>query len=83
MWAPTQDSVVLVFSLGALENVDKFYRLMKSKGVEFVNQPTDHPDCGIRSVHLRDPDGNLLEFMADLPLEKCGENLKKDFKKYT
>ncbi|MCL5260915.1 MAG: VOC family protein [Gammaproteobacteria bacterium] len=81
-FASAQDNVVLVFSLGSRENVDKFYQILKTKGVKFVDQPQDHPRWGIRTVHLRDPDGNLLEFMAELPPDKYSEELKKEFAKY-
>jgi lactoylglutathione lyase len=80
--AAAQDTMMLIFSLGSLENVDKFYKEMRGKGVKFVDQPLDHPRWGIRTVHLRDPDDNLLEFMADMPPEKHSDDLKKDFEKY-
>lgn len=75
----SQDNCALIFSV---DDVDKFYKKISSKGVEFVNQPTDQPDWGIRVVHLRDPEGNLLEFSSDLPKEKYSENLKQDFERH-
>ncbi|NWF68444.1 MAG: VOC family protein [Chloroflexi bacterium] len=59
-----QDHVCLIFSV---ENVDTFYKEQSAKGVTFTLPPTDHPDWGIRTVHLRDPDGNLIELNHNLP----------------
>lgn len=53
-----QDHVCLVFGV---EDVDAFYGQLQSKGVAVVNPPTDHADWGVRTLHFRDPDGNLIE----------------------
>ena len=37
-----------------------------AKGVTVLVPPTDHPDWGIRTVHFRDPDGNLIEVNQNL-----------------
>lgn len=58
-----QDNVVLVFSV---DNVDEQYDLMKRQGIKFITPPTDQPDWGIRIAHIRDPEGNLLEFVSNL-----------------
>jgi catechol 2,3-dioxygenase-like lactoylglutathione lyase family enzyme len=58
-----QDHVCLSFGV---ENVDEFYRTLLSKSVDILIPPTDHPDWGIRTVHFRDPDGNLIEANQDL-----------------
>ena len=47
-----------------VENVDKAYQTFLEKGVDFVNQPTDMPDWGMRVVHLRDPEDNLIELFT-------------------
>jgi catechol 2,3-dioxygenase-like lactoylglutathione lyase family enzyme len=49
-----------------VENVDDTYQAFLAKGVEFINQPTDMPDWGMRVVHLRDPEENLIEFFTPL-----------------
>ena len=49
-----------------VENVDETYQSLLSKGIEFINQPTDMPDWGIRTVHLRDPEENLIELYHPL-----------------
>lgn len=47
-------------------NVDETYQTLKAKGVEFINEPTDMPDWGMRTVHLRDPEENLIELFTPL-----------------
>ena len=57
----------------AVENVDETYQAFLAKGIEFINQPTDMPDWGMRVVHLRDPEENLIELFTPLDIEGCGE----------
>jgi lactoylglutathione lyase len=59
----SQDHICLTFST---ENVDEFYQTLLAKGVRVLVPPTDHPDWGIRTVHFRDPDGNLIEVNQNL-----------------
>ncbi len=59
-----QDKVCLVF---AVDNVDARCQQLKARGIQLATEPTDHPDWGIRTAHLRDPDGNLIEI--NQPLE--------------
>ena len=49
-----------------VENVDETYQMLLEKGVEFINQPADRPDWGMRVVHLRDPEENLIELFTPL-----------------
>ena len=49
-----------------VENVDETYRALLAKGIDFVNQPTDMSDWGMRVVHLRDPEENLIELFTPL-----------------
>jgi catechol 2,3-dioxygenase-like lactoylglutathione lyase family enzyme len=49
-----------------VENVDDTYQALLKKGVAFINEPTDMPDWGMRVVHLRDPEENLIEFYTPL-----------------
>ena len=53
-----------------VENVDETYQIFLAKGVHFINQPTDMPDWGMRVVHLRDPEDNLIEFFTPLAIEQ-------------
>ncbi|MCL2511055.1 MAG: VOC family protein [Bacteroidales bacterium] len=52
-----------------VENVDETYQAFLAKGVNFINQPIDMPDWGMRVVHLRDPEENLIEFFTPLAVE--------------
>ena len=50
------------FTLGInVENVDAEYERLKTADVEFITTPTTYP-WGARSVHFRDPDGNIVCF---------------------
>jgi len=49
--------------------VDGTDRRLSADGVEFVAGPTDHPEWRIRTAHLRDPDGTLVEINEPLPRE--------------
>jgi lactoylglutathione lyase len=42
-------------------DVDETAAKLETEGVELVAGPADHPEWGIRTVHIRDPDGTLLE----------------------
>lgn len=52
-----------------VDNVDEAFATYKAKGVEFVNEPVDMPDWGMRIVHLRDPEENLIELFTPLKTE--------------
>ncbi len=52
-----------------VESVDETYVELQAKGVSFINQPTDMPGWGMRVVHLRDPEENLIELFTPLKKE--------------
>jgi catechol 2,3-dioxygenase-like lactoylglutathione lyase family enzyme len=58
-----------------VENVDAEFQKLKQKGIEFLNEPTDMPGWGIRVVHFRDPENNLVEIYTELPKEKWAKDL--------
>jgi catechol 2,3-dioxygenase-like lactoylglutathione lyase family enzyme len=65
--------------------VDTAYNALKAKGVEFINEPFDWECAGIRCVHFRDPESNLLSLVnggkdATIRLESVGF-LVNDFQK--
>jgi lactoylglutathione lyase len=62
--ADAQDRAALIFTV---QDVDAACEQLKARGVEFVTEPQDRPDWGIRTAHFRDPDGNLIEVYRDLP----------------
>ena len=52
-----KDSATIQF---LVDDVDKEYRRLIDKGVEFINEPHDEP-WGGRQASFHDPDGNILE----------------------
>ncbi len=52
-----------------VENVDETFNTLSAKGITFINQPTDMPGWGMRVVHLRDPEENLIELFTPLKTE--------------
>ncbi len=43
-----------------VESLDQFCESLRAKGVKFASGETDHPEWGLRTAFLHDPDGNLL-----------------------
>lgn len=54
---PLQRPVVVL----SVDDVDEVYVSLKDSGVEFLSRPEDRPHWGVRTVHLQDPEGNLIE----------------------
>jgi catechol 2,3-dioxygenase-like lactoylglutathione lyase family enzyme len=44
---------------------------LRAKGVEFASAEVDHPEWGLRTAFLRDPDGNLLCLYEGLAAEEA------------
>nr|WP_225847215.1 VOC family protein [Streptomyces sp. HPF1205] len=61
--APSQDAAMLV---SRVDDVDAGYALCLSHGAEGVAGPVDRPAWGpgLRTAHVRDPDGNLWELQS-------------------
>ncbi|MDR2933043.1 MAG: VOC family protein [Oscillospiraceae bacterium] len=49
------------------DNLDRDYKALKSKGVEFMGTPQHVDDWFMTCVYFRDPDGNLFELCEDDP----------------
>ena len=60
---PTQDKMAIVLQV---DNVDESYDLLTAKGVDFITEPKDMIAWGIRVVHFRDPENNLIELYSEL-----------------
>lgn len=60
---PARDAFCLVFGV---PDVDAAWAAMNAPGSTGVIGPEDRPDWGIRTAHLRDPDGNLIEINTPL-----------------
>jgi lactoylglutathione lyase len=61
--AACQDRAMLVFEAADL---DSKVEALRARGAQFVSELQDRPDWGIRSIHLRDPEGNLIELNSPL-----------------
>ncbi len=51
--------------VAAVEDVDATYAALMALGVEFVRPPEDR-EWGLRTAHLKDPDGNIWELHTPL-----------------
>lgn len=51
-----------------VENVDAFYETLRSKDAQVASEPKDHPEWGLRTLFLHDPDGNLLCLYHRIPM---------------
>lgn len=56
--AGAQNRVMLTIHAGG---VDQAFKELSAKGVKFEVAVTERPDWAIKTAHLRDPDGNLIE----------------------
>lgn len=54
---------MLIFEVADL---DSTVEALKARGAQFVTELEDRPDWGIRTAHLRDPEGNLIELNSPL-----------------
>ena len=50
----------------SVDDVDAEARRLQDLGIELAAPPTDHEPWGMRTVHVRDPEGNLVEFYGPL-----------------
>lgn len=44
-----------------VDDVNAATNLMKTRGAKVLTEPTDHPAWNIRTAHIADPDGNIIE----------------------
>lgn len=49
-----------------VNSVDDVYNELTKKGVCFINEPCDIVAWGMRVVHLRDTEDNLIEYCSEL-----------------
>lgn len=45
---------------------DEWYKLLKAKEVEILQQPTELPEWRHNTLFFRDPEGNILEIYAEI-----------------
>lgn len=74
-----QDRIAIDFGV---EDFAETFVELRRKGAEFVTPITDKPRWGVRTVFLRDPDGNLLQLETELPRGKWSKELREDSAKY-
>lgn len=65
-----------------VDNVDDYYERFSKKGIKFINKPSDMTGWGMRAVHLRDPEDNLIELFSELPKEKWDKDLLHEAETY-
>lgn len=75
-----QDRSMLVFEAADL---DSTIAALKARGAEFAAELHERPDWGIRTAHLRDPEGNLIEINAPLPQSQWSDELADEAERYT
>ena len=78
--ARCQDKVALIFRV---ENVKAEAVRLKNQGVKLITEPTERPDYGISVIHLRDPDGNLIEIFSPMPRDEWTKELREEDKSYS
>ncbi len=63
-YAPTAvGRTALVFEV---MDVDAVARRVRRQKVRLLKGPTDRPEWGLRTIHVRDPDGYLIEIYSSL-----------------
>ncbi len=75
-----QDRAMLIFEAADL---DSTVEALRARGVQFVTELQERPDWGIRTVHLRDPDGNLIEINSPLLESQWSDELADEAEHYT
>ncbi|MHA2503635.1 MAG: VOC family protein [Candidatus Kariarchaeaceae archaeon] len=55
---PMQSNVMLIFPV---DDVDTEYQRLKSQGIELLSKPVTRDAWDVRTFHLKDPEGNLVE----------------------
>ncbi len=58
-----QDRFALIFPV---DDIDKTYLELKIQGVPVMTEPVEHKYWKMRTIHLRDPDGNLIEIFSKM-----------------
>ena len=57
------DTVALIFEV---DDPDAEHERLRALGVPIVAEPADRTEWGLRTVHVRDPDGNLVELFSEM-----------------
>ena len=49
-----------------VDQLDEFCNTLRRQGVQFITDPTNYSDWGIRSAYIEDPEGNLIDLYESL-----------------
>ncbi len=60
------DKDVIIFRV---DDVDQIAKKLAEKNVVFIKEVTDRPEWGIKTLHFRDPSGNLIEVNQPISME--------------
>ncbi|MFA8300745.1 MAG: VOC family protein [Hyphomicrobiales bacterium] len=60
-----------------VDDIHKTYKEFSDRGAVFLTEPTDMPGWGITVAHLRDPEGNLIEILTELAMDKWDKDLQE------
>lgn len=71
----SQDRIALTIGV---KDVESASRDLKKKGAKFTTPVIDRPDWGIRTIFLRDPDGNLLQLESAMEKREWTDRLRKE-----
>lgn len=71
----SQDRTALTFEM---KDLGKAVKQLEKKGARFITPVIDRNDWGIRTIFLRDPDGNLLQLEAGMPKEQWTPELQQE-----
>jgi lactoylglutathione lyase len=74
------ERVVLVFEV---RDVDAALSVLRDRGATVAAGAVDRPDWGIRTAHIRDPDGNLIELAQEMPMDAWSEDARAEAARIT
>jgi lactoylglutathione lyase len=74
-----QDRSMLIIGV---DDVDAEVTKLVGLGINIINGPLNHPDWGMRSAYLRDPDGNLIELTGELSQDQWSPSLQEASKRF-
>jgi lactoylglutathione lyase len=68
--ASREDRVALILEV---DDIDEVFARVARAGSAVVQPPTDRPEWGLRTAHVRDPDGNLIELMTPISFDPTAQ----------
>jgi catechol 2,3-dioxygenase-like lactoylglutathione lyase family enzyme len=72
---PSQDRLALIFSV---EDLEATVAQLRERGATGIIEPKNHPEWGIRTAYVRDPDGTLIELNTPMPTSEWTEELRRE-----